>query len=134
MNNPVGTGGGIQAYLHNKTRFIPVIEIAGHVYPGGKKILYVTENDEPIESIGGDVTIFGGTSYTISKKTYLSFLLGPGFINGDVLPGIKPSFGFYLSKNERFKGMVSYINMFNRDKTTKRDFSSIGLAIAVKLF
>jgi hypothetical protein len=48
--------------------------------------------------------------------------------------GVKPSFGFYFSKNQRWTGKVSYINVFNRDKTTKEDFGSISLAIGLKLF
>ncbi len=33
--------------------------------------------------------------------------------------GIKPSFGFYFSKNQKWTGKAAYINVFNRTKTTK---------------
>jgi len=84
--------------------------------------------------VGGMVDLFVGTSFHPTKNIYLSFTAGPSFINERILLGIKPSFGFYFSKNQRWTGKISYINIFNRDEITKEDFGSISFAIGVKLF
>jgi hypothetical protein len=65
---------------------------------------------------------------------YISFVTGPSFISGRTLLGIKPSFGFYFSPTQKWTGIVSYINIFNRDKRTNEDFGSVSLSVSVRLF
>jgi hypothetical protein len=136
-NNPSGVGLGLQTFFNNKTRFKPTIELTGDIYLEDDKVLRLnpdgtipTKNND----VRGMVSIFIGSSYLLAQNIYLSFVAGPGFINGQTLLSIKPSFGFYFSKNQRWTGKISYINIFNRDKTTKEDFGSISFAIGVKLF
>lgn len=80
------------------------------------------------------VNLFIGSSFQPTQNFFLLFVAGPGFINGQTLFGIKPSIGFYFSKNQRWTGKLSYINIFNQDKVTKEDFGTISFAIGVKLF
>ena len=94
----------------------------------------MTTTGEEIESIGSMVNLFGGSVFNPNQNSSISFLAGPGFINGNTLLGIKPSFGFYFSKSQRWKGKMSYINIFKRDKQTKKDFGTLSFAIALKLF
>ena len=68
------------------------------------------------------------------QNIYLSVVAGPSFISGQTLLGIKPSFGFYFTKTQRWTGKVSYINVFNRTRIAKEDFGSLSLAIGLKLF
>ena len=80
------------------------------------------------------VNLFVGTSFNPTPNTYLSLVGGPSFISGRTMLGIKPSFGFYFSKSQKWTGKISYINIFNRDKATKEDFGSVSFAIGLKLF
>ena len=133
-NNPWGVGLGLQTFFNNKTKFKPTIELTGDIYLEDDKVLRLdpdgtiptTSND-----VRGMVNLFFGSSFHPTQNIYLSLVAGPSFISGQVLLGIKPSFGFYFSKNQRWTGKLSYINVFNRDKITKEDFGSVSLAIGI---
>ena len=136
-NNPWGIGLGLQAYFNNKTKFKPTIELTGDLYLEDDKVLRLNPDGSMPES-GGDVrdmdNFFAGTSFHPNDHMYVSFVAGPSFIDGQTLFAIKPSFGFYFSKNQRWTGKVSYINVFNRTKIVREDFGSVSLAVGLKLF
>lgn len=133
-NNPWGAGLGLQVFFNNKTKFKPTIEFTGDIYLEDDKVFRITPDDKELVDLGGMANLFIGSSFHPLKSIYLSLLAGPSFINGRTFFGVKPSFGFYFSKNQRWMGKVSYINIFNRDKLTKEDFSSISCAIGLRLF
>ena len=136
-NNPWGIGLGLQAFLNNKTKFKPTIELTGDIYLEDDKVLRLNPDGsipKSDNSVGGMVNLFAGSSFHPTSNIYLSFVAGPSFISGQTLLGIKPSFGFYFSKNQKWTGKVSYINVFNRTNVTKEDFGSLSLAIGLKLF
>lgn len=136
-NNPWGIGLGLQAFLNNKTKFKPTIELTGDIYLEDDKVLRlnsdgsIPKNDN---SVSGMVNLFAGSSFHPTQSVYLSFVAGPSFISGQTLLGIKPSVGFYFSKNHKWTGKVSYINIFNRTQATNEDFGSLSLAIGLRLF
>lgn len=135
-NNPWGIGLGLQTFFNNSTRFKPTIEITGDVYLPSDKVLRLNPDGTiptSDNSVCGMVNVFAGTSFHPTKSVYLSFVAGPSFINKAAL-GIKPSFGFYFSKSQKWTGKVSYINVFDRYKATKDDFGSLSVAIGLKLF
>jgi hypothetical protein len=133
-NNPSGVGLGLQTFFNNKTKFKPTIELTGDIYLEDDKVFRTDINGTPISGVPGMVNLFVGSSFHPTQNIYLSFVAGPSFIGSQTLLGIKPSFGFYFSKNQRWTGKISYINIFNRDEITKEDFGSISFAIGVKLF
>ena len=136
-NNPWGIGLGIQSFYNNSTRFKPTIEITGDIYLEDDKVLRLDPDGtipNSYNDVRGMINIFAGTSFQVTKGTYVSFLAGPGFISGQTLLGIKPSFGFYFSASKKWTGKISYINIFDRDKITKQDFGSISFAIGLRLF
>ena len=133
-NNPSGIGLGLQTFFNNKTKFTPTIEITGDIYLEDDKVFRTDLNGKPINNVPGMVNLFIGSSFQPTQAFFLSFVGGPSFIGGQTLLGIKPSIGFYFSKNQRWTGKLSYINIFNRDKTTKEDFGSISFALGLKLF
>ena len=136
-NNPWGVGLGLQTFFNNKTRFKPTIELTGDIYLEDDKVLRLNPDGSiPINynEVQGMVNLFVGTCFNPTRNIYLSFLAGPSFISGQTMLGIKPSFGFYFSKSQKWTGKISYINIFNRDKTTKEDFGSLSLAVGLKLF
>ena len=136
-NNPWGAGLGVQAFLNTESKFKPTIELTGDAYLEDDKVFrsgpkgIFTENGG---SFGGMINLFAGTSFSPTKNMYLSFVAGPSFISGQTLLGIKPSIGFFFSKNQRWTSKVSYINVFNRTKIIKEDFGSLSIAIGLKLF
>ena len=132
-NNPWGAGLGVQAFYNNKTKFKPCIEITGDVFLQDDKVLRIINGIAP-EAVRGMVNIFTGSSFHPVEKVYLAFLAGPAFINSKTYLGIKPSFGFYFSKNKRWTAKASYTNIFNRDRESKTDFGSVSFAIGLKLF
>lgn len=136
-NNPRGVGLGLQAFLNNKTKFKPTIELTGNIYLEDDKVLRlnpdgsIPKNDNAVD---GMINLFAGSSFHPTQSIYVSFVAGPGFISGRTFFGIKPSFGFYFSKTETWTGKVSYINVFNRSKVVSEDFGSLSLSIGMKLF
>ena len=111
-NNPWGIGLGLQTFFNNKTKFKPTMEFTADVYLEDDKVLRLF-NDKPLDDVPGMVNFFVGSSYHPTQHIYLSFLAGPSFINGKTHLGAKPSLGLYFSKNKRWTGKVSYLNIFN---------------------
>ena len=136
-NNPWGMGLGLQAFLNNKTKFKPTIEITADIYLEDDKVLR-SNPDGSIPENGNDVgsmtNLLIGSSFHPNHNIYISFVAGPSFIDDQTLFAIKPSLGFYFSKTQRLTVKLSYINVFNRTKIIKEDFSSISLAFGLKLF
>ena len=133
-NNPSGIGLGLQTFFNNKTRFKPTIEITGDLYLEDDKVFRTDLNGTPLNDVPGMVNLFIGALFQPTQNFCLSFVAGPSFIGGQTLLGIKPSIEFYFSKNQRWTGKLSYINIFNQNKTTKENFGSISFAIGLKLF
>ncbi len=133
-NNPWGIGIGLQTFFNNKTKFKPTIELTGDIYLQDDKVLRTDAGGNQLNDVRGMVNVLFGTSFNPTKNSYLSFVAGPSFISGQTSIGIKPSLGFYFPKSQRWSGKISYINIFNRDKTTKQDFGSTSLAVGFKLF
>ena len=136
-NNPWGVGLGLQAFLNNKSKFKPTIELTADTYLEDNKVLRLnpdgsTPNDD--NGVHGMVNLFAGSSFHPNQSIYVSFVAGPSFISGQTFLGIKPSFGFYFSKTQRWTGKISYINVFNRTEVAKADFGSLSLSIGLKLF
>lgn len=136
-NNPWGIGLGFQTFFNNKTKFKPTIELTGDLYLENDKVLRLNPDGSTPKSdndVRGMVNLFIGSSFHPTRNVYLSFVAGPSFINGQTLLAIKPSFGFYFSKTQKWTGKVSYINVFNRSQVTKEDFGSLSFAVGLKLF
>jgi hypothetical protein len=135
-NNPWGIGVGLQTFFNYKTKFKPTIELTADVYLEDDKVFRSNPDGTFPESgndVRGMVNLFAGSSFHPNESIYLSLLAGLSFISGQTLVGIKPSFGFYFSKTQKWTGKVSYINVFNRTKIINEDFGSLSLAIGVKL-
>lgn len=132
-NNPWGGGLGLQAYLNNKSKWRPTIEITGDLYMEDDKVLRMDDAGKEIPDVRAMVNVFGGTSFQATKNIYLSVVAGPSFTSSGCF-GLKPSIGFYFCRNQRFTAKFSYLNVFNRDQETHQDFSSYSLSLGVKLF
>jgi len=133
-NNPWGVGLGLQSNFNLKSKFKPTIELTGDLYLMDDKVYRTNPDGSEIKDVRGMVNLFAGASYHPTSSIYFSLVAGPGFISGQTLLGIKPSFGFYFPKNKRLTGKISFINLFNRDKAAKDNFSSVSLAFGLKLF
>jgi len=133
-NNPWGIGLGLQAYLNHSSKVRPLIDFTGDAYLENDKVLRLNTDGTPVDDIRGMINLFAGASYQPAKTVYLSFVTGPSFVGGQTLLGIKPSFGFYFSENQRWTGKISYINIFNRDKITNEDFGSLSFSLGHKIF
>jgi hypothetical protein len=133
-NNPWAVGLGLQAFLNTGTKFKPTIELTGDAYLMNDKVARFDSTGHKINSIEGMVNLFAGASYNPTKRFYFSLTGGPSFLGGQTRLGIKPTVGFYFHKSLKWVAKVSYINIFDRDKTTKKDFGSLSFAIAFKLF
>ena len=133
-NNPSGIGLGLQTFFNTKTKFKPTIELTADTYLEDDKVFRINADGTPMNDVRGMVNLFAGTSFFPVKNVFLSFVAGPSFISGQTLLGIKPSLGFYFSKTKRWTVKVSYINIFDRDKVTMKDFGSLNFAIGLKLF
>ncbi len=133
-NNPSGIGLGLQTFFNNKTNFKPTIEITGDVYLQDDKVYRTDGNGTPLDNVPGMVNLFIGSSFQPTQNFFFSFSGGPSFIGGLTSFGIKPSIGFYLSKKQHWIGKLSYINIFNQEKVTNKDFGTISFSIGFRLF
>jgi hypothetical protein len=133
-NNPWGMGLGLQTYFNIKSKFKLTIELTGDIYLEDDKVNRLNTDGSSVDDVRGMINLFFGSSYHPAKSIYFSLVAGPGFINGQTLFGLKPSFGFYFSESQKWTGKISYIHIFNRDKTTKEDFGSVSFSIGFKLF
>jgi hypothetical protein len=133
-NNPWAIGIGIQSFINNKTKFRPTIEITRDAYLTDDKV-FITDNfGKELNTVESMTNIFMGTSFNVKNNAYISFTVGPSFLGEQTLFGIKPSVGYYFSKNKKFAAKVSYINIFNRGKIIKENFTSWNIAFGIKLF
>jgi hypothetical protein len=136
-NNPWGVGFGLQSILNSKSKFKPTIELTADIYLEDDKVLILNPDGSTptnYNDVRGMVNLFIGTTFKPIRSVYLSFVAGPSFISGQTMLGIKPSFGFYFSKTQKWTGKISYINIFDREKTTKEDFGSVSLGLGLILF
>ena len=136
-NNPWAVGLGLQAFLNNKSKFKPTVELTADKYLEDNKLLRLNPDGSiPKDDNGvhGMVNLFAGSSFHPSQSIYMSFVAGSRFISGQTFLGIKPSFGFYFSKTQRWTGKISYINVFNRTEVAKADFGLLSLSLGLKLF
>jgi len=135
-NNPWGFGLGFQAFLNNKSKFKPTLEITGDAYMEDGKTLRLNDDGSipvPYNDVRGMVNVFVGASFHPTEFSYVSVLVGPSLIRGAYL-GMKSSFGIYFSETQKWTVKISYINIFNRDKLSREDFGTISLAVGFKLF
>jgi hypothetical protein len=136
-NNPWGVGIGFQAFLNNRVKFTPTIELTADIYLADDKVLRINDSVWPgpgYKTVRSMSNLFIGYSFHPTPDSYLAFSAGPSFVTGVALLGIKPSLGFAFSKNRKWIGKISYINVFDRVKFTKKNFSSYSLSIGYKLF
>lgn len=133
-NNPWALGIGFQLLVNGNSKFKPIIELTADAYLADDKILRLDDDSTPIGDIGSMINLFGGVSYHPTNSFYLSFAAGPSLVSRDLLMGIKPSIGFYFSQKRISTVKISYINIFNRDKTTREDFGSLSFSLGLKLF
>ncbi|RYE50248.1 MAG: hypothetical protein EOP48_20095 [Sphingobacteriales bacterium] len=136
--NSWGMGLTFSSQLNTNTRFKPVLEISGDIYLADdltKQLIFPPPFHDllpPDSSIDFVVNIFGGSSYRISNKFYTTLLGGPSLIDGKIYLGVKPSVGFYFSKDQKFVGRLSFTNIFNR--IHNQDFGSIELSFGRRIF
>ena len=136
-NNPWSTGLGVQTFFNTKSKFKPTIELTGDIYLEDDKVFRSNPDGsfpKDGNNVSGMINLFAGTSFNPTQSLYLSFVAGPSFISRQTLLGIKPSIGFFFSKKQRWMGKISYINVLNRTKIVNEDFSSLSVAIGLKLF
>ena len=136
-NNPWGYGLGLQATLNTKTMFKPTMEITGDLYQDGDKVLRLNPDGSfPTKdnTVNEMVNLFAGATCAPIPEIYTTLVAGPSFIGSKTLLGIKPSIGFYFSKSQRVTAKLSYLNIFNRDKLSGKDFGSLSIGLGIKLF
>lgn len=132
-NNPWAMGMGLQCLWKNHALFTPAAEISADIYLEDDKVFRTNPDGSEIRAVYGMLTAFGGGSFHPLKFFYLSFLAGPALLSNEIRFGIKPSLGFYFSKTQKCTGKISFIQVYNRDVTTKEDFGSISFALGIRL-
>ena len=133
-NNPWGVGAGVQLFYKNNSPFKPTVSLTADIYLADDKVFRTQADGSPIESVGSMVNLFAGAAYQLAGAMYISLQTGPSFISGKTFLGLNPSLGFYLLKNKRLTGKLSYINVFKRDIPSGMGFGTISLSAGVKLF
>jgi hypothetical protein len=133
-NNPWGMGLGLQSFFNNNSTLKVTADLTADAYLEDDKVLRTNSDSAAIADVGGVINLFAGISYHPEQLFYLSIVTGPSFVSSRILLGLKPSIGFYFSQNHKLTAKISYINIFNRDKTTQQDFGSLSFSIGTKIF
>ena len=133
-NNPWSVGLGFQSFVINRSKFVPTVEFTADVYLQNDKVFRTNPDGTPIPDVRSMVNIFFGCGYKPIKSVYVLLTAGPSFTSGQTLFGIKPALGFYFPHSKKWTAKISYINIFNRNEKTKKDFSSVSLSAGFKLF
>lgn len=132
--NPWGAGLGLQLQFNGKSKFNPLVDLTADAYVASDKVAVIGADGKSIDEVRGMLNFFAGVSYRPENNFFVSIATGPSFVSNQTLFGIKPSVGMYLSKDKRWMGTFSYINVFNRYKANGQDFGSLSLGIGVRLF
>ncbi|MBC7625992.1 hypothetical protein [Ferruginibacter sp.] len=133
-NNPLGMGLGLQTFFNVSSKFKPTAEITGDIYFPHDDVFRMNGDGTAKLEVPSMVNLLAGAEFAPAKNIYVSLVAGPSFINGQTLLAMKPSLGFYFSSKQRWTGNIAYINVFNRGNVVKENFTSVSLAIGVKLF
>ena len=132
-NNPWGMGLGLQMFFRQASIVKPTVELTADAYLMNDKVYRTYLDGTPIVTVGGMINIFAGASVHPVRNAYLSFVAGPSFVGGQTLLGLKPSLGFYFSSNQKVTGKIFYINVLKRESRAKQNFTSISIALGVRL-
>ncbi len=133
-NNPWGVGLESETYFNTATKLKPMIVLSGTIYLEDDKVYRANADGTLINDVRGVGTLFIGSLFQPTKKIYVALVAGPAIIGSQTLLGIQSSLGYYFSTRQRCTAKISYLNVFNRDKTTKQNFGTISIAIGFKLF
>jgi hypothetical protein len=133
-NNPWAMGLGFQTFFNNNQKVKATFDFTADAYLEDDKVLRLNGDSTPIADVGGMINLLAGISYQPAKMVYLSFVAGPSFVSERILLAVKPSLGFYFTPAQKSTFKIYFINVFNRDRTTKQDFGSIGFSLGVKIF
>jgi hypothetical protein len=133
-NNPWGMGLGLQMFFRQKSMFKPTVELTADAYLMDDKVYRMYLDGTPIGTVGGMINVLAGASIHPIRNAYVSFLAGPSFLGGQTLLALKPSLGFYFSSNQKVTGKISYINVLKREERAKQNFTSISIALGVRLY
>lgn len=132
--NPWGAGLGLRLQFNSNSKLNALVEITADAYVASDKVAVIGADGKSIDEVSGMLNFFAGVSYRPANNFFVSIAAGPSLVSHQTLFGIKPSVGTYLSKNKRWMGTFSYINVLNRYKAAGQDFGSLSLGIGVKLF
>lgn len=133
QNNPGGIGLGLQSYW-NIGKFRPTIDFTTDIYPSGKKVQLINPDGSNPEAIRSMINLLTGASYQLTPTFYISCTTGPSWTGNDHMQlALKPSIGLYFSSSQRWTTKLSYLNVFDRDPTTKKDFGAIGISLGLRL-
>jgi hypothetical protein len=132
-NNAGGIGLGLQTALNTGTWVKPALEINADLFAGTKE-LYIAANGDPIDAKSGVLRLYAGPMLQPTKRLFLTTTAGASIYHNEIHFGVRPSVGFYLSKNQRGVAKTSYTNVFQRDNISQESFRYLSFSLAVKLF
>jgi hypothetical protein len=134
-NNPWGTGLGLQTFVNTSEKWKLMADLSAFIYLEDDKVMRLDENDNEMPDVRSMANLFAGISFHPSSACYLTLVGGPSFVGGQTLFGIKPGFGFYFSPKQRWKGQISFVNVFGRStEFSKSSFGSASFSIGLRLF
>ena len=133
QNNLWGIGIGLQTIFTNKTKFSPTFNIIDDFIFLDDKVFRTNSDGSEMKSIQNVLKIFVGTNFNPTENFYLSFSVGPSFINGQTLLGINPSIGFFFPKTKRWTSRLSYTNIFNRNSGQNENYSSVCFSVGLRV-
>ncbi|MEI6062199.1 MAG: hypothetical protein WCR72_15970 [Bacteroidota bacterium] len=132
MQNANGAGPGLELFLNTSTKFKPILEFNWDLFSTSD--VMISKDGNELVKKRSVPSIFIGASYNPLNRLYITFTLGPSFINSEVYLGIKPCVGYYFGRKERFTAKISLTNIFERDAAGNEPFGYMNFGLGARLF
>ncbi|MES2795067.1 MAG: hypothetical protein V4683_03820 [Bacteroidota bacterium] len=127
-NNFASIGIGAKIFQNNSSKFSPSLDFTIDNFASTLVGIRTSTGERP-ESIDFITNLLAGITYKTTPKGKISFVLGPSFTPNNTSLALKPS----ISIGKKIIWQIAYLQVFNREKITKTDFSSVNFIINFKI-
>ena len=132
-NNTGGAGLGFQASLNTKTWIRPYLEINRDFFAGTKE-QNLTPDNKLIYAKSTIASVYMGPQLEPVARLLIATTFGLNFYNGTTNFGIRPSIGFFLSKNKGSAAILSLTNVYQHDNISNESFRYVSFALSIRMW
>jgi hypothetical protein len=133
-NNPWGVGAGLKVFLNTTKWFRPSLDLSGDLYLYGNKALLTGPGGERLPTVTSVSRLLAGPSLEAAKHFNAGIMVGPTFVNADVLFTIKPYVLIFMNSQQNAFLKVAYLHVYNRGWVIHQNFTSTSVSLGFRIF